>query len=65
MERHFEFEYAGHTFELCTKSNNLVVDMFVVAKSPEGVEFLKNEEYGYRCFVYGRSIWLKRKESHV
>jgi len=65
MDRLFEFEYAGHVFEFCKSSNGYVVDMFVESGSPEGKDFLKNEDYSYKCFVYGRSIWLKRKESHV
>jgi len=44
----------------------MAVEMGVMPVSAAAADFLKDDEHHHRCFVFGRSIWMKRKgESDV
>ena len=62
-ERLIGFEYAGLNFDLYLQrhSGTMAVDMGVLPIGAASEEFLRDEEHHHRCFVFGRSIYLKRK----
>jgi hypothetical protein len=67
-DRLFDFEYAALPFSFYQKrfDGTMAVEMGVMPVSAAAADFLKDDEHHHRCFVFGRSIWMKRKgESDV